>query len=428
MNPNYTMATAAQLGRQSDVDKYISDACSQLKKYGTVTNAEYREFAEYMLSDNPTSRLFMGGGTSTRGLINRVFTNVLDNISLPVSFRQLDDPYYFQVSGPTFSSNLPLVATRAVFCYLKLYGVKCAIYKRDRNVCSPLVTCLSELAFLGKSSVSIPGIKPIAEACGKLKGRMSPWYPASEPIPDPSDSHPDEASVRFSGAPWFRRSQRTVTLIGCGGLGSNIAVSLCRVLGEAGMILYDGDIVEHRNLAGQNFGVSDIGLTKVSCVKSQCLNLNPRLLQTITAVDRNFSRGDRISDVVVTGLDNMASRNLVFYEWQNNITEDNINATLLIDARLSAEKWQIFCIRGNDKKAQDEYSSKWLFPDSEATSDVCSYKQTAFAAQMCASFVTNLFVNFCSNLDKIDTNPLYRFLPFMTEYDASQMHLKFTEL
>lgn len=143
----------------------------------------------------------------------------------------------------------------------------------------------------------------------------------------------------------------------------------------------------------------------------------------------NFALG--LSPATITGLDNMASRSLVYYKWLGEIKKTpwvRDTPVLLLDARLSAETWQVLCITSDNKKAQEEYESKWLFSDEEADEGVCSYKQTAFAAQMCASFVTNLYVNFCTNNIKEKDDPTRRFLPFMTEYDASQMILRFQDI
>lgn len=420
---NDITATVRQLAQQAIADDDAHEECLFLKGMEhTHQDSPYKDFAEHMQGAHPSSDLFQSVVPDVLRSFTKILDNVLADIALPVEFKQCSDPYFFSVSSVTFFTYIPLVATRAIFCFLKASGVKCVIYKRDKNLCSQESVCCTELAFLGKTDSLIKGFEPIAKACKKIKGRLSPWYSSSEPLFNPVNTHPNEASLRFSGAPWFGSAQANITLIGCGGLSSNIAVSLCRVMGNATLNLYDSDIVEQRNLAGQNFGVSDIGKYKARCVAEQCMNLNPQISTCVHV--SNFSRNDSLSNIVITGLDNMASRNVVFYSWQ----ELWKNKGLLIDARLSAEKWQIFCIRADDQKAKDEYAAKWLFSDDEATSDVCSYKQTAFAAQMCASFVTNLYINYCSNLDKIDTNPLYRFLPFMTEYDASQLHLKFIEL
>lgn len=343
-----------------------------------------------------------------------------------VMFRQLAAPYIFKVYSSSFVLYLPLVLTRAFLSLMRSWHIKCEAEKRNKSLCTDTDICFAELAFTGKSSKAVPALKPIADACKKIKGRINPWTADSEVSEKEPEGIYNEANLRFRGAEWFKEAMRDVTLVGAGGLGSNIAVSLCRVLGNRHLGIWDPDYVEHKNLAGQNFGVSDIGKLKRAVVMEQCLNFNPALH---VYTGESFNEHSDESRITITGLDSMAARSLVYSKWQKllEIHQDK-SEMLLIDARLSAEKWQIFCITGDNKAAQKEYESSWLFSDSEADSDVCSYKQTAYAAQMCAGFVTNLYVNFCTNLAKPKDDPTRRYLPFMTEYDATQMILRFKKI
>lgn len=329
--------------------------------------------------------------------------------------------FTFKVTCDGNVQHLPPVFTRALLYLLRTFNVKCVVEKRHKSLCNIKEACIIDYVFTGKSDISIPEIKPLADACKRIKVRLSPWI-KEDAVEEDNTEEISEASIRFRGAEWFTKTQQDVTLIGCGGLGSNISTSLCRVLGSSSLALYDGDLVEHKNLAGQNFGISDIGRGKSCVVAGQARNFNPSI---IVGIKGRYGRGCSLFPIVITGLDNMATRHVVYYDW---IALNSSQPKLLIDARLSAEKWQIFCITGGDKAAQKEYEDKWLFGDEEADSDVCSYKQTAYAAQMCASFVTNLYINFCSNTEKAKDDPLRRYLPFMTEYDASQMILRHKEI
>ena len=90
-------------------------------------------------------------------------------------------------------------------------------------------------------------------------------------------------------------------------------------------------------------------------------------------------------------------------------------------SRLAAEEFQILCIKGDDNYNINRYSKEFLFSDEEADETICSYKQTTFCANMIASYMVNLFVNFCAN----QGNPLIdRDLPFLTTYNAETMYLK----
>ena len=79
------------------------------------------------------------------------------------------------------------------------------------------------------------------------------------------------------------------------------------------------------------------------------------------------------------------------------------------------------CITGDADYNIKKYEKDYLFRDSEAEETICSYKQTTFMANMIASVMVNLFVNFCAN----ECDPLVpRDLPFFTEYSAETMFFK----
>lgn len=86
---------------------------------------------------------------------------------------------------------------------------------------------------------------------------------------------------------------------------------------------------------------------------------------------------------------------------------------------MAAEEFQILCIKGDDEYNINRYSNEYLFSDAEADETICSYKQTTFCANMIASYMVNLFVNFCAN-----EVGAYRDLPFLTAYNAETMYLK----
>ena len=78
-------------------------------------------------------------------------------------------------------------------------------------------------------------------------------------------------------------------------------------------------------------------------------------------------------------------------------------------------------IQGNDERAIKEYEEKWLFSDAEAEETICSYKQTTFMANMIASVMVNVFVNFVANM----CNPIIdRDVPFFISYNAETMFTK----
>lgn len=105
-----------------------------------------------------------------------------------------------------------------------------------------------------------------------------------------------------------------VSILGCGGLGSNIAMTLARSgIGE--LYLYDFDIVEYSNLNRQNFSLDELGGKKSDLTKkkieatlpyvrchSQNIYLDKKTMDSI--VDR--------TDIFIEAFDNKESKTMLF--------------------------------------------------------------------------------------------------------------------
>lgn len=232
----------------------------------------------------------------------------------------------------------------------------------------------------------------------------------------------DEATSRFSGAIWYNAIQsKSITLAGVGGIGSYVGFLLAR-LKPAGLYLYDPDIVEQANMSGQLYGNHDLGQGKVYALNKMMQEYANYF--TTVAYQERFTEESEATDIMICGFDNMEARKLFFEAWEDRLMdkpEEERGKMLFIDGRLAAEEFQVFAIQGNDTRAIREYRSKWLFSDAAADETICSYKQTTFMANMIASVMVNLFVNFVAN----ECNPIIdRDVPFMTQYSADTMYFK----
>ena len=230
----------------------------------------------------------------------------------------------------------------------------------------------------------------------------------------------DEATSRFSSAIWYENIQKkTVILAGVGGIGSYVGFLLARMK-PASMFIYDDDIVEAVNMSGQLYSQSDLGRFKVSALANMIKNYAG--YSSVFAISERFTNESEASDIMICGFDNMAARRLFFNKWVNHVQskpEEERKNCLFIDGRLAAEEFQVLCIKGDDEYNINRYSNEYLFSDAEADETICSYKQTTFCANMIASYMVNLFVNFCAN-----EVGAYRDLPFLTTYNAETMYLK----
>lgn len=239
---------------------------------------------------------------------------------------------------------------------------------------------------------------------------------------NPDVLRPEETTSRFSSAIWYEKIQeQRVILAGCGGIGSYVAFLLAR-LNIAELILFDPDTVDATNMSGQLYGLRDVGSYKVQCLYN--------FVSQYAGYHRVISRTSRydnigpVRKIMICGFDNMEARKTFYLRWKlylATLDSDSRKKCLFIDGRLAAEEYQVFAIQGDDERAMKEYEDKWLFSDAEAEETICSYKQTTFMANMIASTMVNIFVNFIAN----QCEPLFpRDVPFFTSYDASTIFTK----
>ena len=230
----------------------------------------------------------------------------------------------------------------------------------------------------------------------------------------------DETTSRFSSAIWYEKIQeKTVIVAGCGGIGSWTTLLLARMK-PASMFIYDNDTIEAVNMSGQLYSQSDLGRPKVSALAEMIRNYAG--YGSVFAISERFTEESEASDIMICGFDNMAARKLFFNKWLSHVQskpEEERKNCLFIDGRLAAEEFQVLCIKGDDEYNINRYNNEFLFSDAEADETICSYKQTTFCANMIASYMVNLFVNFCAN-----EVGAYRDLPFLTAYNAETMYLK----
>lgn len=229
----------------------------------------------------------------------------------------------------------------------------------------------------------------------------------------------DESTIRFSGAEWFKEIQKTrVIIAGVGGIGSNVAFQLARMV-PTNITLYDDDRVEMTNMAGQLYNHDDIGKTKVDAISDMIMSYTT--MKQLNAIPSKFTSDTEPGDIMICGFDNMKARTTFFNSWLKHLSEinpDNRSKCLYIDGRLSMDTLQIFCITGDDYFNQSRYRKEFLFSDREAEYTICSMKQTTYLACMIGSLIVNLFTNFIANSLK----PIIPYdLPFFTEYDAQNM-------
>jgi len=177
---------------------------------------------------------------------------------------------------------------------------------------------------------------------------------------------------------------RTVHIIGCGGLGSPIALILAK-MGAQKINLYDLDTVEVENINNQLFGLKDIGQTKVEAVKN-----NIEMLSGIRLSDIRTFHGDILkntnfkplnSDIVILSLDSNDVRRRIYKQLM-----ENSFFGLIIDPRMAGLVFSVYASVGTKALKYED----WTPVDDKVREDVCTAKAIAFNTFGCASVASGI--------------------------------------
>ena len=200
----------------------------------------------------------------------------------------------------------------------------------------------------------------------------------------------DTRYLRFSGLSWATEVQeKEITIIGLGGIGSNVALPLAR-LNPKKLFLIDPDVVEEVNLAGQAFFNNHVGMKKVDAVAEVLYSWAG--YKKIVAIPTLLTEGTDFGEITITGFDNMNARKIAFTNFM-----DSPAAKLLVDARMSVDTIQIFTLLKEDTEFLDIYRDKWLFSDAVAQTAPCSMKQTSYTGSILGGLVVNIIINYISS-------------------------------
>lgn len=214
----------------------------------------------------------------------------------------------------------------------------------------------------------------------------------------------DQKRVRFSDAHWYNSKEKLeISIIGLGGIGSYLAYFLSRI-GNHNFYIYDYDVIDETNMAGQMYTIDCIGQTKV--------DMTEEIMEEYSGVIPNsmdkFTKDSMVTPYMFTPLDNMDVRELAFNKWVDEYGDSN--EALFVDCRMLMESLEVYFVT----KDRIEDYRKELFPDAEIEEAPCSAKATSHCGAMCASLAVAGFTNYLSNL-YTDTD--IREVPFKLRVD-----------
>jgi hypothetical protein len=192
----------------------------------------------------------------------------------------------------------------------------------------------------------------------------------------------DVTKGRFSEADWFLEGVQDIIIGGTGGIGSWTALALSRI--GHNLYLYDADLVEEVNLAGQFYKRSNIGKSKSQATKDNILECCNNDIQA----NGWFTEDSLVTPIMISAFDNMKARKLMFEKWAEQ--EDR---ELFIDGRMLLQEGMVFAVT---KGQEDLYRSE-LFDDNEIADLPCNYKATTHCGMIIGGLITSLLNNYLSN-------------------------------
>ena len=153
-------------------------------------------------------------------------------------------------------------------------------------------------------------------------------------------------------------SSPTVHIIGCGALGSTIAVQIAR-LGVTNIHLWDMDTVESVNIANQQFFDKHIGRTKVSALAEILMDINPLLKSTI--VEHGAYTNEELDGILFIPVDSIDVRKAII-----NNNRYNPKCLGFIDARMRLTDAQLYSAYFQSQQSIDHLLMTMNFTDEEA--------------------------------------------------------------
>lgn len=177
-----------------------------------------------------------------------------------------------------------------------------------------------------------------------------------------------------------------VTVIGVGGIGSPTTLALAK-MGIRNIIVYDDDKVEPHNLPNQFYKKTDLGVLKVCALA----NLVDEFANaTIEARAERFDGSQELSGVVVSGVDTMEARKLIW-----TAVKFNPAVQLYVEARMGAEIARIHTVQPSDIFGVKWYEST-LYTDEEAVQAPCTARAIIYCSLMIGALVANQVKKFAN--------------------------------
>ena len=199
------------------------------------------------------------------------------------------------------------------------------------------------------------------------------------------NSNQDRFDRQASLVPRDRLCNTSVTVIGVGAIGRQVALQLASI-GVTKLQLIDFDTVESTNITTQGYRRDEVGRAKVNVTASEVRRIDPTI--TVECINDRFRSKHEVGQVLFCCVDKIATRSTVWRCLQQRID-------LLIDARMNGETLRL--VTAEPSRSHSSYEST-LFSQSDAHAGACTAKSTIYAASIAAGLAVHQFTRWLRDM------------------------------
>lgn len=196
---------------------------------------------------------------------------------------------------------------------------------------------------------------------------------------------PDRFERQQELVPHDRLLRETVTVIGVGAIGRQVALQLA-ALGVPKLQLLDFDDVERSNVTTQGYLADDLGRPKVQATADLCQQIEPML--DVAEIRDRFRPSLEIGTAVFCCVDSISTRAAIWRSVERR-------CDFWADGRMLGEVIRVLVATA--EHGRKHYAST-LFPQAEAQAGRCTSRSTIYAASLAAALLVHQYTRYLRGL------------------------------
>jgi hypothetical protein len=202
--------------------------------------------------------------------------------------------------------------------------------------------------------------------------------------------------LRHSGWVGPEDLTETLNIIGCGAVGSHIALLAAR-MGFQRFVLWDADVVEPHNLANQTYDKEHIGMAKVDALAQVLKRFNSSIRLETHNEFFTIAQREQVDGPLVLATDSMSSRSEI-----HDVFFMNTNVDHVYEVRLGFDYGELHVVDNVNPLS----CSKWkntLCKDEEVEEGPCNQRICTTLVSLVSSYaVHNLCARYAAKKQDID--------------------------